>query len=157
VLDHIEGVKENSQSKLKYEAWGCQFSSMGPRMHQMLATLCVTSSLALVALGGRDPTSGFHLETLSVAGPSAIARPILDTLVVSHDVEGTSCEELGWRVNSCLLHLFTMPAGPHHFASSVVTSWGYNASGHSCAQPTFSHMISHCLPTSFPTAEKKER
>jgi hypothetical protein len=29
---------------------------MGHRMHQLLATLCVASSLALVAMGGSDPT-----------------------------------------------------------------------------------------------------
>jgi hypothetical protein len=68
---------------------------MGPRMRQMLATLCVASSFTLVALGGSVPTGGFHLGTLSVAGPSTIMGPILDTVVVSHDVEGTSCEELG--------------------------------------------------------------
>jgi hypothetical protein len=35
------------------------------QMHQLLATLCVTSLLALVALGGSDLPSGFHLRTLS--------------------------------------------------------------------------------------------
>jgi hypothetical protein len=35
---------------------------MGHRMRQLLATLCVTSSLAL---GGSNPSSGFHLQTLS--------------------------------------------------------------------------------------------
>jgi hypothetical protein len=28
---------------------------------------------------------------------------ILDTVAISHDVVGVSCEELGWHVNSCLL------------------------------------------------------
>jgi hypothetical protein len=41
----------------------------------MGAILCVASSLALFALGGSDPTSGFHLRTLRVAGPSAIMGP----------------------------------------------------------------------------------
>jgi hypothetical protein len=40
--------------------------SVGPKMRHMLATLCVTSSLAMVALGGSDPTCGFHLVTLSI-------------------------------------------------------------------------------------------
>jgi hypothetical protein len=64
-------------------------------MRQILATLCVASSLALVALGGSVPTGGFHLRTISIAGPSTIMGHVLDTVVVSHDVEGTSCEELG--------------------------------------------------------------
>jgi hypothetical protein len=38
-------------------------------MCQMLATLCVVLSLALVALGGTDPTGGFHLGTLSFGKP----------------------------------------------------------------------------------------
>jgi hypothetical protein len=51
-------------------------------MHQMLATLCVTSSLALFPLRGSDPTGRFHLGTLSIAAPSAIVRPVLDTVAV---------------------------------------------------------------------------
>jgi hypothetical protein len=117
----------------------------------MLATLCVTSSLALVALGGPDPTGGFHLGTLSVACPSAIVEPILNTVVISHDVEGVSCEDVGWCINSCLLRLFTVPAGAHRFASLIVTPWGYKAGDRSCAQPTSPRTISHRLPTSFPT------
>jgi hypothetical protein len=66
---------------------------MGPQMRQMLATVCVALSLALVALGSSDSTSGFHLGTLSVAGPSTIVGPVLDTVVVSCDVERTLCEE----------------------------------------------------------------
>jgi hypothetical protein len=42
---------------------------MGLRMHQLLVTLCVASSLALVAQGGFEPTSGFHLRTLSFGRP----------------------------------------------------------------------------------------
>jgi hypothetical protein len=34
---------------------------------------------------------------------------ILDTVVVFHDIEGTSCEESGWRVNSYLLRLLLCP------------------------------------------------
>jgi hypothetical protein len=71
----------------------------------MLATLCVTSSLTLVALGGSDPSVGFCLETLSFTSPLAIMGHVLDMVVISCDVEGTSCEELGCCVNSCLLCL----------------------------------------------------
>jgi hypothetical protein len=38
---------------------------MGPQVHQLLATFCITSSIALVALGGSDLSSRFHLRTLS--------------------------------------------------------------------------------------------
>jgi phosphoribosyl-dephospho-CoA transferase len=47
--------------------------------------------------------------------------PVLDIVVISHDVESLSDDEFGWRVNSCLLCLFTSPARAHHFVSSVVT------------------------------------
>jgi hypothetical protein len=126
-------------------------------MHQMLVTLCIASSLALVVLGDSDLIGGFHLRTLSVEHPSAIMGPILDMIVVSHDVEGVSCEELGWHVNSCLLGHFTAPARARRFASSVVTPRGYKAGGRSYVQHTSSHMISHRLLASFPTTEKKER
>jgi hypothetical protein len=49
-----------------------------------------------IALDFSDPTGWFHLQTLSIAGPSTIMDPILDTVVVSHDLEDASCEELGW-------------------------------------------------------------
>jgi hypothetical protein len=65
----------------------------------MQATLCVASSLALIALGSYDSTGGFRLGTLSFARPSVIMGPVLDTVVVSRDVEGTSCKELGWHIN----------------------------------------------------------
>jgi hypothetical protein len=34
---------------------------MGHRVRQLLAIICVTSSLALVALGASDPINGFCL------------------------------------------------------------------------------------------------
>jgi hypothetical protein len=114
---------------------------MGPRIHQLLATLCVASSLALFAL----------------ADPSAIMELILDIVVVSHNVEGASYEESRWHANSFLLHLFTVSAKTCCFASSVVTPRGYKADDCSCVQPMSSHMISHHLPAFFPEAEKKER
>jgi hypothetical protein len=96
-------------------------------MRQVRATLCVTSSLVLFSLGGSDPTGGFHLGIISVAGPSAILGPILDTVAVSCNVEGASFDKLGWHINSCLLHLFTAPARARRFASSDVTLRGYKA------------------------------
>jgi hypothetical protein len=100
---------------------------------------------------------GFALEPFAFADLSVIMGPVLDTFAISLDVEGTSYEESGWRVHSFLLSLFRVLAKLYCFASLVVTPQGYNAGGHSCAQPTSSHRTSHRLPTSFPTAEKKER
>jgi hypothetical protein len=102
-------------------------------MHQMLATLCVESSFALVALGGSDPTGGFRLGTLSVAGPSTIVEPVLDLVAISCDVEGASCEELGWHVNPCLLCLFTAPARAHRFTTSGATPQGNKVGSRSYA------------------------
>jgi hypothetical protein len=42
---------------------------MGLQMHHLLATLCVASSHALVALGSSDLTRGFRLQTLSFGRP----------------------------------------------------------------------------------------
>jgi hypothetical protein len=67
----------------------------------MMATICVTLSLALFSLCGSDPTGRFHLGTLSICRPSAIMGPAFDTVAISRDLEGASCEELRWRVNSC--------------------------------------------------------
>jgi hypothetical protein len=60
----------------------------------------------LVALGGSDSTGGFRLRTPSIAGSSAIVGPILDIVVISYDLEGTSCEELECHVSSCSLRPF---------------------------------------------------
>jgi hypothetical protein len=61
----------------------------------LLATICVASSLAPVAPNGSDLTGRFRLRALSIGRPLDNSGPILDTIVVSHDVEGTSCEVLG--------------------------------------------------------------
>jgi hypothetical protein len=53
--------------------------------------------------------------------------------------------------------IFTALAEPSHFASSVVTPWGYKASMVAPTQPKSSRMISHHSSTSFPMAEKKEK
>jgi hypothetical protein len=42
---------------------------MGHKVRQLLAILCIASYLALVALGGSDPTDGFRLQTLSFGRP----------------------------------------------------------------------------------------
>jgi hypothetical protein len=66
---------------------------MGLRVCQLLGTLCIVLSLALIALGGTDSTDGFCLRTLSFSCPTAIVRPVLDTVVVSHVVESVVCEK----------------------------------------------------------------
>jgi hypothetical protein len=66
----------------------------------MLATLCVTSSLTLFALGGSYPIGGFCLGTSSFVGPLAIVGPIWDTISRSHAIAaGVMCEEWGRHVN----------------------------------------------------------
>jgi hypothetical protein len=63
-------------------------------MRQLLATLCVTSSLALVTLGGSNSAFGFRLRTMSFNRPPAIRGPVGDTTSVSHVVvAGAMCEE----------------------------------------------------------------
>jgi hypothetical protein len=74
----------------------CQPTWRSLRKCQLQATLCVTLSLALFALGGSDPTGEFFLRTLSLAGPSIIMGPVWDTIVVSHAViASVMCEEYG--------------------------------------------------------------
>jgi hypothetical protein len=51
----------------------------------------------------------------------AIMGPILDTVVVSHDVVVALCKEWEWHINLCLLRPFTVFVRAHRFASSVVT------------------------------------
>jgi hypothetical protein len=50
-----------------------------------------------------------------------------------------------------------MSAEPGRFTSLVVTPQGYKAAMVIPAQPTSSHMISHCSSTSFPTAETERK
>jgi hypothetical protein len=60
---------------------------MGLRMCQLVATLCVASSLTLVALGNSDPLMGFAFEPCTFTDPTAIMGPILDMAwPYTHDV-----------------------------------------------------------------------
>jgi hypothetical protein len=52
-------------------------------MCQLLATLCVGSSLTLATLSGSTPSSGFCLQTLSFSRLSSHRGPIGDTSYVS--------------------------------------------------------------------------
>jgi hypothetical protein len=118
------GVKESSWPGLRYKAWGCQVPLMGPQMHQLLDTLYVASSLTLFSLAGSDPTGGFWLRTLSCCRPTTIMGPVLDIVIISHDVEGARA---GVGV-ACEL-MFTASVRACHFASLVVTPQGYKAGG----------------------------
>jgi hypothetical protein len=106
---------------------------MGSRACQLLATLCVASSLTLFSQCGIDPTDRVCLRTLSYCRPTTTVGPILDMAIVSGDVVGTSCEELGRHVNMGLLHPFIVPVRACHFASLVVTPRGYKIGSCPCA------------------------
>jgi hypothetical protein len=67
--------------------------------------------------------------------------PILDMIAVTHEVVGTLWEELGWRVNTCLLCLYVPDALPPRSP---------------LREPMSSRTTSYCLLASFPMAEKKE-
>jgi hypothetical protein len=108
----------------------------------MLATLCVTSSLALFTLDGSNWTGGFHLGMLSFGRHlgncwAHCAYGCHIPRYRGHVIRGA-----GWHVNSFLLCLFTTLAKPYHFASSVVIPQGYKACSRSCTQPTSSRTIS---------------
>jgi hypothetical protein len=66
--------------------------------------------------------------------PTAIVRPILDTVDVSHDVEGASYEEF----DDAQAH-FYCACKAQCFASSVATPRGNKAGSHSCATYIFLH------------------
>jgi hypothetical protein len=83
---------------------------MGRRTRQPLDTLSVASSLSLVSIGSSDPT-----QRVLPLNPELWQTP----------------RQL------FLLRLFTVPAEPSCFASSVVTPRGYKAGGSSYATYIF--------------------
>jgi hypothetical protein len=90
-------------------------------------------TLGMFAQGNTDPAGGFCLQTLSRCSPTGIVGPVMDTVVISHDVTNMSCKESGWRVNMYLLHLFTASIRARRLAPSVVIPRGYKASRQPCA------------------------
>jgi hypothetical protein len=104
---------------------------MGPRVCQLLVTLCVTLSLTLFALGDADLTSGFCLKTLSFSRPTTIVGPILDIVVISHAMEGPVHEELGAckHIRRTLMHY----AKSHCLATSAGTPWAMRMNDGPCA------------------------
>jgi hypothetical protein len=113
------GVKETSRSEHRYKAWGQRVPSMGPKKCLLLATPCFTLSLALVALGGSDPTGKFCLGTLSIGRPHGNHGAHFGYGCCILWCRGRSYEELVWYINLCLLHYFTTSAKAHRFASSI--------------------------------------
>jgi hypothetical protein len=69
---HMEGCEGNLLvgTQIQSLRMSCPFG--GPRVCQLLATLCVSLFLALFALGGANPTDGFCLRTLSFGRPMTI-------------------------------------------------------------------------------------
>jgi hypothetical protein len=146
---HTKGCQGNLLAGTQIQSLRMVDPSMGFRACQLLATLCVAMSLVLFAQGSTDLTGGFCLQTLSYSKPTAIMGPILDTVIISCSVVGTSCEEYVRQVNLGLLCM----QGPHHFASSVITPWGYKAGDCPC---THLHPLAITLITSFSVLQKRE-
>jgi hypothetical protein len=105
---HTKGYEGNLSTGTHIQSLRMSALPMGSQVRQLLATLCVALSLTLFALGGADATGRFCLRTLSCSRLIAIMGLILDIVIVSRAVVGTSCEELGRRVNMGLLRPFTM-------------------------------------------------
>jgi hypothetical protein len=129
--------------------------SMGRWMHQLLATLCVASSLTLVALGSSDPTRRVLPSNPELwQTPQQSCAPFQIRLMYStmyracrrrsqmtHKIIFTA------RFFSRLRSLATLPPQLlHHRVIKLVVA---------PAQPTSFCTISHRLPTSFPMPKKK--
>jgi hypothetical protein len=129
---------------------------MGQRMRQQLATLCVASSLAMIALGGSHLSSGFRLRTLSFSRPPppshrggrwgyGCCTPCCHS---EHDVRGVG-EAAKLSLPSPLLRL----RGP---SRSTTDTTGFRASGHPCT-PLYPFAPSTILSIPpFPCLKKNE-
>jgi hypothetical protein len=99
--------------------------------------------------------AGFSFKRSSLADPTAIVGPIIDMVAISHDVEGTSYEELGdataYFYYAFLPHLWSPAALPPHLLYHRAIELAVAP-----VQPISSCMISHRLPTSFRTSKKIE-
>jgi hypothetical protein len=123
--------------------------SMGLRMCHLLATLCVASSLVLVALGGSDPISGFCLRILSFGKPLGNCGAHFGYSCCIPQYRARVVRGVRWHISFFLLRLFTTPVEPSRLASSIATLWGNKAGNHSCATYILSHDLSlspHLLP-----------
>jgi hypothetical protein len=96
---------------------------MGLQMRQLLATLCVASSLTL---GSFDPTSRFHLLTLSFGKPIGNHGARLGyNFCISCYHSWCNVQGLGEACKHSLPSLLLRLRGPSCFSSSIVTPWGY--------------------------------
>jgi hypothetical protein len=100
MLAHTKGRDRNLPPGTQIQSLRMPPPSIGSQMCHLVATLCVALSLALFALDVTDLTSGFCLRTLCYRKPMTIMGPVLNTVVVSHVVEGTLCEESRGHVNA---------------------------------------------------------
>jgi hypothetical protein len=69
LLAHTEGCEENLSVETQIQNLRMSDPVIGLWMRQLLPIVCVALSLALVALGGSDPTGRFQLRTLSFGRP----------------------------------------------------------------------------------------
>jgi hypothetical protein len=109
---HMEGREGNLS--VRTQIWSLRMSGPldGHWMCQLLATLCVASSLALVALGSSDPTGGLHLRTVSFGRPHGNRGTHFGYGCHIPWCRGRIIQGFGWRVSLFLLHLFIMPVVP---------------------------------------------
>jgi hypothetical protein len=112
------------------------------RVRQLLATLCVASSLALVALGGSNTIGGFCLRILSFGRPHNNCGAHFGYGCRIPLCKGCVVRGVGSRIKSFLLRL---------------SSTCYKAGMVGPAQPTSSRMTSHHFSASFPVAKNKEK
>jgi hypothetical protein len=135
------GVKETSQTRLRYENWKSRVPSMGLRMCQLVATPCVASSLAL---GSSDLSGGFCIRTLSIGRPTVIVLPILDMVSVSLDEEGMICEE--WGSVKAYNALHRVLQGPGASPPQLLIPWGLDDTRMYLHTPTSSHTSTIIFP-----------
>jgi hypothetical protein len=126
---------------------------MGHPVCQLLAILCVVSSLALIALVGSDPT-----RRVSPSNPELWQTPLqswgLYWIRLPYPVMHRVC--CMWSQVTRKI-IFTMPTKSNCYASSAVTPRGYKVGVVTHAQPTSSRTISSHSSASFPMTEKKRR
>jgi hypothetical protein len=126
-----------------------------------LATLCVTFSLALFALGGTDPTGGFCLQSLIFSRPTTIMGLVLDMVAVSRTIDVMICEERGRgggegackRIQCPLLH----SAKAHGLTASALTQWGSENNRLPLHTPASSRISSCHLPVILLMPKERER
>jgi hypothetical protein len=104
---------------------------MGHQMRQLLVTLCVASSLALVVLGGSDPSSGFHLQTLNLSMPPQPLRgPLGIWLCIPCWCSWCDVRGVGEAGKHSLPGPLLRLRGPNRLTTDAM---GFEAGSHPCA------------------------